>query len=79
LPFLVDWLLQVLGRGITFTPIPLDTLLGFLPLYAKEIIGYCAGAGETAVPLSDAVATLTGRHTTYEQWLSRPQNRALFE
>jgi hypothetical protein len=73
-----DWR-QVLGRPIAFNAVPADTYLGFLPALSKEIVSHLLEKGVHAVPLSDATLRLTGRHTSYEEWLSRPENKAKFE
>ncbi len=52
---------------------------GFLPPIYKELFSHFVAAGEPAVPLSDAVKTLTGHHTSFEEWLSKPSNKAKFE
>jgi len=67
---------DVLGKTITYTPVPVEAAVAKAPKWAADLTTYLNSAGAAAVPLSDDVAKLTGKHTTYAQWAEA--NKAAF-
>ncbi len=59
----------VLGRPITHVPVPIEEFVARLPKFASDLMTYLEAAGETAVPLSGDVLALTGRSTSFPEWL----------
>eukprot|EP00300_Choanocystis_sp_HF-7_P034083 c46608_g1_i1.p1 GENE.c46608_g1_i1~~c46608_g1_i1.p1 ORF type:complete len:301 (+),score=79.36 c46608_g1_i1:29-931(+) len=65
-----DDLSEVLGRKITFVPIPAETLLANVPPFLREAYGSFIEDGEAGAPLSQDILHLTGRHTSFREWLN---------
>ena len=58
-----------LGRPITHVDVPIDEFVARLPNFAADLMRYLDSEGVPAVPLSSDVATLTGRVTSFPEWL----------
>jgi uncharacterized protein YbjT (DUF2867 family) len=67
---------RVLGQDVRFEAVTRDAALAPLPPFAREYTEVMIDEGARAVPLSDAVQRLTGRHTTFEEWLA--SHKAIF-
>ena len=68
----------MLGREITFQPVPLEVVLTRVPPFMGEYLKLAATT-ENAIPQSDDTLKLTGRHVSFEEWVSRPEIKAKFE
>jgi NAD(P)H dehydrogenase (quinone) len=66
---------RVLGYDVRFEAVTRDAALAALSSpkldFERQVTGVLIDEGERAVPLSDAVKRLTGRHTTFEEWLHK--------
>eukprot|EP00730_Choanoeca_flexa_P011956 TRINITY_DN2973_c0_g1_i1.p1 TRINITY_DN2973_c0_g1~~TRINITY_DN2973_c0_g1_i1.p1 ORF type:complete len:303 (+),score=88.30 TRINITY_DN2973_c0_g1_i1:122-1030(+) len=72
---LVTKVAEARGKAIEFQPIPVDALT-FLPEYLQQAFQYMAKVGEDAVPHSTITAELTGKQTSFDEWLE--ENKAAF-
>ena len=69
---------QVLGKPVGYEAVPPEAYLAKLPKFMREYVQHSITHGKAALPLSTDIATLTGHHTSYEEFLARPENRAKF-
>lgn len=68
---------KVLGREISFSPVPVTTYVSSLPPFLAEALEYMAEKGSSAIPISSDVELVTGRPpVTLAEWLE--ENRSSF-
>lgn len=68
---------KMLGREISFYPVPVITFVSSLPPLVTELLEYLAEKGSSAVPISAAVELVAGKPpVSLSQWLEK--NRSSF-
>eukprot|EP00050_Salpingoeca_kvevrii_P007661 m.297651 g.297651 ORF g.297651 m.297651 type:complete len:302 (-) comp13667_c0_seq1:146-1051(-) len=68
---------EVLARPVSARVVPADEFGAKMPPFLRELVVYLEKHGEDAIPLSNDVKTLTGRCTSFEEWLR--ENKHHFE
>lgn len=61
---------SVLGRDVTYTPVPVEDAVKLAPLYMAQLMRYLDDQGAAAVPASTHIKDLTGSVTSFEQFVT---------